>query len=87
MTRKLGLSKLVALECLIASIITIPRAGEDESSVLIAREVGLAMKAALMRQIGESLTDDPEVVPLKFYHRSLHFAHGMAWFRADITYY
>lgn len=66
--------------------ITISRAGEDESSVLIAREVGLAMKAALMRQIGESLTDDPEVIPLKFYHRSLHFAHGMARFRADITY-
>lgn len=58
--------------------VTISRAGEDESSVIIDRQVGLAMKAALRRQIGESLPDDPEIIPLKFYHKSLHFAHGMA---------
>lgn len=65
--------------------VTISRAGEDDSSVMIDREVGLAMKAALKRQISESLPDDPEIIPLKFYHKSLHFAHGMACFRADIT--
>lgn len=58
--------------------VIISRAGEDESSVMIDREVGLAMEAALRRQIGESLADDPEIIPLKFYHKSLHFAHGMA---------
>lgn len=58
--------------------VTISRAGEDECSVVIDREVGLAMKAALRRQIGESLADDPEIIPLIFYHKSLHFAHGIA---------
>lgn len=58
--------------------ISISRAGDDESSLLIDQEVGLAMQAALMWKIGKSLTDDPEAIPLKFYHKSLHFAHGMA---------
>lgn len=63
---------------LVSKEIIISRAGEDESFVLIDREVGLAMKAALVRQIGISFTDDPEAIPLKFYHKSLHFSHGMA---------
>lgn len=62
---------------LVSKEITIVRAGEDESSVLIDREIGRAMKAALMRQIGTSFTDDPEAAPLRFYHESLHFSHGM----------
>lgn len=56
--------------------VIISRAGEDESFVLIDREVGLEMRAALMQKIGVSPADDPEAIPLKFYHRSLHFAHG-----------
>lgn len=66
-----------SLGVLVSKEIIISRAGEDESSVLIDREVGLAMKAALVRQIGTSLTDDPEAIPLRFYHKSLHFSHGM----------
>lgn len=61
---------------LVSKGVTIYRAGEDEAFVLIDQEVGLAMKAALVRQIGISLTKNPEAIPLKFYHKSLHFAHG-----------
>ncbi|KAL2277834.1 hypothetical protein FJTKL_15124 [Diaporthe vaccinii] len=35
------------------------------------------MKAALMRQIGTSLISDPDAIPLKFYHKSLHSAHEL----------
>lgn len=63
---------------LVSKEVTISRAGEDESSVLIDRDVGLAMQAALLQKIGTSPTDDPEAIPLIFYHKYLYFAHGMA---------
>lgn len=61
---------------LVSEEVSISRAGDDESSLLIDQEVGLAMQAVLMRKIGNSITDDP--IPLKFYHKFLYFAHGMA---------
>lgn len=61
---------------LVSQDVTISRAGRHSSFVTLDREVGLAMKAALMRQIGTSLLSDPDAIPLKFYHKSLHFAHG-----------
>lgn len=67
-----------SLGVLASKEIIISRASEDDSFVLIDREVGLAMKAALMRQISTLVTDDPEAIPLRFFHKSLHFAHGMA---------
>lgn len=63
---------------LVSKEVTISRGGEDESSVMVERQVGLAMKSAIVRQIGASLLRDPEAVPVKFYHKSLYFAHGMS---------
>lgn len=63
---------------LVSKDITISRGSEDESFVMMDREVGLAMRSAIMRQIGVSLISDPEAIPLRFYHTSLHFAHGMS---------
>lgn len=68
---------------LVSKEVIISRGGEDESFVQLDREVGLAMKSAIVRQIGASLTSDPEAIPLKFYHTSLHFAHGMPADDAD----
>lgn len=62
---------------LISKEVTISRGGEDKSFVMVEREVGLAMRSAIARQIGASLTSDPETIPVKFYHKSLCFAHGM----------
>lgn len=63
--------------------VSISRGGKDESFVMVEREVGLAMKSAIMRQIGVSLISNPETIPVKFYHESLHFAHGMSIFSDD----
>lgn len=74
-------SKFVTIDnfgTLVTKEVLISRGGEDESFVIVEREVGLAMKSAILRQIGVSLTSDPEAIPLKFYHKSLHFAHGMS---------
>ncbi|KAJ0109665.1 hypothetical protein J7T55_014227 [Diaporthe amygdali] len=57
--------------------VIISRAGENDSSVVIDREVGFAMKSAIVRQFGVSLTRDLEAIPLKFYHKSLHFTHEL----------
>lgn len=65
------------LGALVSQEVIISRGGEDESFVMVEREVGLAMKTAIVRQIGVSVISDPEAFPLKFYHGSLHFAHGM----------
>lgn len=62
---------------LVSKDITISRGSEDESFVMMDREVGLAMRSAIMRQIGVSLISDPEAIPLRFYHTSLHFAHEL----------
>lgn len=71
---------------LLSEEVIISRGGEDESSVLIDRGVGLEMKSALMQKIDISLADDPEAIPLKFYHRSLHFAHGIERLTASYAY-
>lgn len=70
---------------LVSKEVTISRGGEDESFVMVEREVGLAIESAIVRQIGVSLTKDPEAIPVKFYHKSLHFAHGMSIFIGGIT--
>ncbi|KAG8161877.1 hypothetical protein KVR01_008864 [Diaporthe batatas] len=69
---------LVTIDNLGATVsqeVIISRGGEDESFVMAEREVGLAMKSSIVRQLGVSLTSDPEAIPLKFHHKSLHFAH------------
>lgn len=63
---------------LVSKEVTISWGGEDESFVIVEREVGLAMRSAIARQLGASLTSDPEAVPVKFHHKSLYFAHGMS---------
>ena len=48
-----------------------------EAYLIMAKDMGFAMKSAICQQIGTSLMGDPEKVPLKFHHTSRHFAHGM----------
>lgn len=67
---------------LVSKEVIISRATENDSSVMMGKEVGHAMRSAIVQQIGVSLANDPEAVPLKFYHKSLHFAHGASRPRA-----
>ncbi|KAI7909736.1 hypothetical protein M0657_011707 [Pyricularia oryzae] len=46
-----------------------------DASVMLDKSEGFSIKRAIDEQIGLSLTADPEMVPLVFYHNSRHFAH------------
>ena len=47
-----------------------------EAFTLIPPEIGNAFKAAQLWQSGSTMTKDPDICPLTFYHNTHHFAHG-----------
>ncbi|QPH15928.1 hypothetical protein C2857_000459 [Epichloe festucae Fl1] len=49
----------------------------DQAYIIFHKEFGFAMRSAIVKQTGICLTSDPEKIPLRFYHDTLHFAHVM----------
>ncbi|EEU41928.1 uncharacterized protein NECHADRAFT_86004 [Fusarium vanettenii 77-13-4] len=49
-----------------------------EAYVIVDRNVGFAMRSAIMKQTESSLATNAERVPLVFHHHSRHFAHHTA---------
>ncbi|KAL2670645.1 hypothetical protein Neosp_014433 [[Neocosmospora] mangrovei] len=46
-----------------------------EAYVIVDRNVGFAMRSAIVKQTESSLTTNAEKIPLVFHHHSRHFAH------------
>ena len=47
-----------------------------EAFTLVPPEIGNAFKVARLWQSGLTMTKDPDICPLTFYHDTHHFAHG-----------